>query len=195
MIRTLLVLAAVLYIMQQTAAAQDVARLHLSVMSVTGEPVESKILLIDLDAADDVSKNLRGSGPFLVRPARYLIRVEAPGFARREEVVDVVGNEMFVRIGLNPARLSDLPRNEIRGRIIAADGRPVRAWIKLVPIMNNERWSEVPIASDGAFSFADIASGFYVALVVSTDRLLQAQQVYCCSRPATELVIRVPSVN
>jgi hypothetical protein len=190
--RTLFVCAGISVLLPWLAVGERETRVYAIVLSTSGERVDGTLRVTNLDSPQEPIRTYATNSEFFARPARYLLRVEARGFAVREQILEVVvGGEIFCRIGLSPARLSDVAPNHMRGTVVDRESRPVQGWIKLVPILNNDRSMEMPIGRDGSFEFSDLASGYYVALIVSTDRLLRAERVYCCTQPASKMTIRV----
>ena len=171
----------------------DKTELHLEVVSLLGEPIDAELELVDLTSTARRVTHYRSNQRIFVPPSTYLIRVAARGFAKREHVLDVSDRKVYLRIGMNAARLGDWPpkRRTIGGRVVIDGPQLARAWVKLVPILNNQQGLEMPLGADGGFSFSGVETGEYVLLVVRGDRLLDARQVSCCPNGRVQLLVKI----
>ncbi len=172
-------------------SADGYTEVRVEAFSMIGDPFDAEIELINLRKPQAPPLRYRSSRRLSIPSSLYLLRVRCPGFAIREELLDLWGQDVLVRIGLNVARQADEPPIRLRGHIVHEGPRPTNTWVKLVAILNNQRVMEAPVTLDGDFLFSYIAAGEYVLIVTDGDRLLTSQQISCYGEKT--ITIRVPA--
>jgi len=76
-------------------------KLSVAAFNASGSPLPNAVITVLSDSGEKVA-SLSGSGEISVKPGRYAIRVEAPGYANWSAVVEVVGDAQL-RAVLEPA--------------------------------------------------------------------------------------------
>jgi hypothetical protein len=76
-------------------------KLSVAAFNASGSPLPNAVIMVLSDSGEKVA-SLSGSGEISVKPGRYAIRVEAPGYANWSAVVEVVGDAQL-RAVLEPA--------------------------------------------------------------------------------------------
>lgn len=171
-------------------AATGQATLHIETVSLVGESIDAQVEIRLVNADNSPALTVHSPGSIMLSPGLYAISVFAPGFARRTQLVELSGEQMFVRVGLNTARLTDEQPKSISGRILLAKPSRAKLWVKLVALTNNYATTDTRVASDGSFIFRNLPAGeFVIHVIEGSSRLRATRQIYCCSDSGVAVTI------
>jgi len=166
------------------------AKIEIHVLTELNERVRADLELTNLSSPGG---SIRASSDETLNlvPSLYLLRVAAPGFAKRVTVLRVDGHRRVIRVGVNIARLTDPHVTyHLKGTVETTNMKGLKGgWVRLVPLLNQQEVEETPISGDGSFLFEELAPGEYALLVLHNNRLIHARQVTCCSAGSVRVVI------
>lgn len=171
------------------SAMEPMTTLHLRVVDTWGAMLPAngiEVSVIDLERPTDPPAQWRLEPSIRVRSSRYLVTLFARGFAKRTDVIDVLGKETFVLMAMNVARLSDAEPRTIFGNIAGVSDTS-GIWLRLIPVLNGQPVVDRPIEKDGSFVLSHVAAGEYVLLVLNHNQLVETRSFRCCDNHSVRL--------
>lgn len=167
-----------LLLLLQTPSRQT--SLVVTTVTQIGEPIDAQLEILSLDRPGSMPLRSSSGEGLLLSRGKYLIKAKKLGCIDREQLIEIDGAKMSIRIGMNLVPVSEFTKRvNLSGRMMFGRYKPDGVWMKLIPLVNNQQMMETPIDHDGSFVFDGLYQGEYLLIAIVKDQLIKAEQITC----------------